>query len=211
MTQAQLDFHNMTPQVTQEQIDLQNQLEIHTADLITKPLSNDSPILFLDTKEITDDPIQDQMEHQNIPEQQNIPTIPTKNKTPSDPDQSPDTPPPTKKKYEIMKDPAFLSSPIYPPIIPTKPQLSTTRDDYLVPILSNHRLYTIDHSKITGYLRNYDPIKQYFCLLPHNDTSRPLIVPQVYLIHFDDFLLPCNIPTQIVKPLTVIKHLVSRR
>ena len=28
MTQAQLDFHNMTPQVTQEQIDLQNQLEI---------------------------------------------------------------------------------------------------------------------------------------------------------------------------------------
>ena len=70
-------------------------------------------------------------------------------------------------------------------------------------------LYTIDHSKITGYLRNYDPVKQYFCLLPHNDTSRPLIVPQEYLIHFDDFLLPCNIPTLIVKPLTVIKHLVS--
>ena len=70
-------------------------------------------------------------------------------------------------------------------------------------------MYTIDHSKKTDYLRNYDPIKQYFCLLPHNDTSRPLIVPQEYLIHFDDFLLPCNIPTQIVKPLTVIKHLVS--
>ena len=70
-------------------------------------------------------------------------------------------------------------------------------------------LYTIDHARITIYLRNYDPIKQYFCLLPYNDTSRPLIVPQDYLIHFDDFLLPCNIPTQIVKPLTVIKHLVS--
>ena len=26
-------------------------------------------------------------------------------------------------------------------------------------------LYTINHSCITGYLRNYDPIKQYFCLL----------------------------------------------
>ena len=52
-------------------------------------------------------------------------------------------------------------------------------------------------------------IKQYFCLLPYNNTSRPLIVPQEYLIHYDDFLLPCNIPTQIVKPLTVIKHLVS--
>ena len=70
-------------------------------------------------------------------------------------------------------------------------------------------LYTIDHSKKPGYLRSYDPIKQYFCLLPHNDTSRPLIVPQEYLIHFDDFLSPCNIPTQIVKPLSVIKHLVS--
>ena len=69
-------------------------------------------------------------------------------------------------------------------------------------------LYTIDQSKIIGYLRNYDPIKQCFCLLPHNITSRPLIVPQEYLIHFDDLLLPCNIPTQIVKPLTVIKHLV---
>ena len=70
-------------------------------------------------------------------------------------------------------------------------------------------MYTLDNSCITGYLRNYDPIKQYFCLLPYYNTSRPLIVPQEYLIHFDDFLLPCNIPTQIVKPLTVIKHLVS--
>ena len=67
MTQAQLDFQNMTSQVTQEQIDLQNQLEMHTADLITKPLSNDSPVLFLDTKETSDDRILDQMEHQNIP------------------------------------------------------------------------------------------------------------------------------------------------
>ena len=66
MTQAQLDFHNMTCQVTQEQIDLQNQLEMHTADLITKPLSNDSPVLFLDTEEKSDDPLTDPMEHQNI-------------------------------------------------------------------------------------------------------------------------------------------------
>ena len=70
-------------------------------------------------------------------------------------------------------------------------------------------LYTLDHSCITGYLRNYNPIKQYFCLLSYKNTSPPLIVPQEYLIHFDAFLLPCNIPTQIVKPLIVIKHLVS--
>ena len=69
--------------------------------------------------------------------------------------------------------------------------------------------YTIDHARITGYLHNYDPIKQYFCLLPYNYKLGALIVPQEYIIHFDDFLLPCNIPTQIDKPLTAIKHLVS--
>ena len=210
-----------------------------------------------------------------------------------------------KKRYEIMKDPIFLSSPIYPPSIPSKISLCTNRDDHLISILStddfvfkaqltslymnptdysfrlydknrdfftsiaskimgpyqywlengvkifslqfnflrpsiydlktdesdpsfltiaqkathhqtytkflqytkpqNHifvnykytspftmtNMYTLDHSCITGYLRNYDPIKQYFCLLPYNITSRPLIVPQEYLIHYDDFLLPC--------------------
>ena len=70
-------------------------------------------------------------------------------------------------------------------------------------------LYTIDHARITGYLRNYDPSEQNFCLFPFIDTSRPLIVLYKYFIHFDDFLLPCNIHTQIVKPSTVIKHLVS--
>ena len=48
-----------------------------------------------------------------------------------------------------------------------------------------------------------------YFLTMYNDTSRPLNEPQEYLIHFGDFLLPCNIPTQIIKPLTVIKHLVS--
>ena len=31
----------------------------------------------------------------------------------------------------------------------------------------------------------------------------------IYDLQFDDFLLPCNIPTTIVKPLTVKKQLVS--
>ena len=50
-------------------------------------------------------------------------------------------------------------------------------------------IYTLDHSCITGYLRNYDPIKQYHCLLPYKNFSRPLIVPQEDLIHFDDFFV----------------------
>ena len=53
MAQAQLDLHNMTSQVTQEQMDLRNQLELHTTDLLTKPLSDDSPVFFLDNKEST--------------------------------------------------------------------------------------------------------------------------------------------------------------
>ena len=65
-------------------------------------------------------------------------------------------------------------------------------------------LYTLNPSCITEYLRNYDTYQTILLF-----ASRPFIVPQEYLIHFDDFLLPCNIPTQIVKPLTVIKHLVS--
>ena len=47
MTQAQLDFHSLTPYITQEHIDLQNQLKTHTTDPITKPLSNDSPVLLI--------------------------------------------------------------------------------------------------------------------------------------------------------------------
>ena len=36
-----------------------------------------------------------------------------------------------------MKNPVFLSSPIYPPFKPSKPLLSTNRDDHLIPILSD--------------------------------------------------------------------------
>ena len=47
-----------------------------------------------------------------------------------------------------MKDPIFLSSPIYPPILPSKLSLSTIRDDHLIPTLSQqiHVQGTIDFS-----------------------------------------------------------------
>ena len=35
-----------------------------------------------------------------------------------------------------MNDPVLLSSPIYPLFISSKPSLSTTRDDHLIPLLS---------------------------------------------------------------------------
>ena len=55
----------------------------------------------------------------------------------NDTDHTHATPPPSKKRYEIMKDPVFLSSPIYPPFISSKPSLSTTRDDHLILLLSH--------------------------------------------------------------------------
>ena len=55
----------------------------------------------------------------------------------NDTDNTHATPPPPKKRYEIMKDPVFPSSPIYPPSIPSKFSLSTNRDDHLIPLLSH--------------------------------------------------------------------------
>ena len=302
----------------QAQVDLQNQLEQATADLTTRPLLNDSPVLYIDTSEPIPTTSLEQME-----QEKNEHDI-SKVSTPlNDIDHTHATPPPPVKLYEIMKDPVFLSSPIYPAFKSTNTFLSTNCDDHLISLCShddftfkaqltslymhptdysvrlydknqdfftsfaskimgpyqywldngvkifslqfnflrpslydlktdesdssflsvsqkathhqtytkilqhtktknyifvNHKytspftmanIYSLDHSCITGDLRNHDPIKQYYCLLRYNNTSRPLFVPQEYLIHFDEFLLPCNVPTQIVKPLTVIKHLVS--
>ena len=270
MTQAQIDLQN--------QIDLQIQLEQATADLTTRPVLNDSPVLYIDTSESTPTNSLEQMEQDKI--ERDTSKVPT---SLDDTDNTHSTPTPPKKRYEIMKNPVFLSSPIYPPSISSKPSLSTTRDDHLIPLFSHDNfifkaqltslymhptdysfrlydqnqdfftsiaskimapyqywldtgvkifslqfnflrpsiydlktdksdpsflsesqkathhqtytkflqhtkpknyifanykytspytmtnMYTLDHSCITGYLRNYDPIKQYFCLLPYNN------------------------------------------
>ena len=61
-------------------------------------------------------------------------TTPTKVNT--SPDTTHEVPPPTMKRFEIMKDPVFLSSPIFLPKIPSQQSLSTTRDDHLITLLS---------------------------------------------------------------------------
>ena len=123
MTQAQSDL--------QKQIDLQNQLEQATADLTTRPLLNDSPVLYIDAPEPTPTTSFEQMEQNKI--EHDTSTVPTPL---NDTDHTNATPPPPKKRYEIMNNPVFLSSPIYPPFISSKPSLSTTRDDHSIPILS---------------------------------------------------------------------------
>ena len=119
--------------MTQAQFDLQKQLEQATADLTTPPLLNDSPVLYIDTSEQTPSNSFEQMEHTKIEHDTSKIHIP-----PDDTDRTHATPPPPpKKRYEIMKDPVFLSSPIYPPVIPSKTSLCTNRDDYLLPLLSH--------------------------------------------------------------------------
>ena len=61
MTQAQIDLQK------QAQIDLQKQLEQATpTDLITRPLSNDSPVLYIETSEQTSPTFLEQMEHTKV-------------------------------------------------------------------------------------------------------------------------------------------------
>ena len=117
--------------MTQAQIDLQTQLEQATpTHLITRPRSNDPPVLYIETSEQTPPTFLEQIEHTKVEHENSKPT-------PSqvDNDHSQTTPPPPKKRYEIMKDPIFLLSPIYPPSIPSKISLCTNRDDHLIPLL----------------------------------------------------------------------------
>ena len=61
MTQAQIDLQK------QAQIDLQKQLEQTTpADLTTRPLLNDSPVLYIETSEQTPPTFLEQMEHKKV-------------------------------------------------------------------------------------------------------------------------------------------------
>ena len=118
--------------MTPAQFDLQKQLEQATADLITRPLLNDSPVLYIDTSEPAPSNFLEQMEHSKL--EHDTSKIPT---PPDDTDRTHATPPPPKERYEIRKDPVFLSSPSYPPFIPSKSSLSINRDDHLIPLLSH--------------------------------------------------------------------------
>ena len=143
--------------MTQAHLDLQ--LEPPSSDLTTQPLFNDSPVLFLETiDQVNAHPSEEieQIEH----------TTPIKIHTP--PDTTHEVPPPPKKRYEIMKDSAFLSSPIFTPKISSQPSLSTTRDDHLIPLLLHYHFtfkaqLTSLYIHPTDYIfRLYDKIQDFF-------------------------------------------------
>ena len=52
--------------MTQAQVDLQNQLEQATSDLTTRPLLNDSPVLYIDTSEPIPTTSLEQMEQEKL-------------------------------------------------------------------------------------------------------------------------------------------------
>ena len=125
--------------MTQAHIDLQSQLDSQNisniSDPSTTPLCN-TPISFLSPIEHTNNLVE-QMDTNNIvykPSDTDIDSPSTKHSEPSA-----STPPPSKKKYNFIKDPIFLTSPIYSPIISPTDSISTQRDDYLIPILSNEQ------------------------------------------------------------------------
>ena len=70
--------------------------------------------------------------------------------------------------------------------------------------------YLIDHTKIKGNLRNYDPLKQSFLFLPNENPKRPIIVPQKYLILNDDSLLQEDKPQYILDPIPPVQPIVSQ-
>ena len=117
--------------MTQAQVDLQIQLEQATADLTTRPLLNDSPVLYIDTSEPIPTTSLEQMEQDKI--EHDTSKVSTRL---NDINHTHATPPPPKKRYEIMKDPVFPSSPIYPPFISTNTSLSTNHD-HLISLLSH--------------------------------------------------------------------------
>ena len=70
--------------------------------------------------------------------------------------------------------------------------------------------YLRDHTKIKGKLRIYEPLKQSFLFFPSDNSKRPTIVPQEYLILNDDSLLQEDIPKSISVLLPPIQPIASQ-
>ena len=80
---------------------------------------------------------------------------------------------------------------------------------YTSPFTSNAE-YLIDHTKLKGKLRNYDPLKRSFLFFPNENPKRPIIVPQEHLILNDDSLLREDIPKGISDILPPIQPIASQ-
>ena len=156
--------------MTPAQIDQQTQLEQTTTDRKTQPLFKDSPVVFVEA-----------MDHEKpatISEQIEHNTVSAKERTPPETNNDifHETLPPPKKKYERMKDPAFLSSLVHPPILPSKLSLSTNRDDNFIPSLL-HDHFTFISQPTSLYMYPLDTFP-----LIKTKTSSTIMPPYQYLL-----------------------------
>ena len=117
MTQVHHDFD------LQSQLDPQNISNM--SDPSTTPLCNSSPIPFLKPIEPTNNPIKQMDTNHTVSKSSDTDTNDVLRHNYKYPEQSASTPPPSKTKYDIMKDSTFLTSPVYPPLISPKDSIST--------------------------------------------------------------------------------------
>ena len=158
--------------MTRAHMDLQSQLDSqknsNISDPSTPPLCNTSPISFLSPIEPTSNQIEQMDTTHTVSKSSDTDDNESSSQNHKPPEQSPSTPPPSKKKYDIMKHPIFLTSPVYPPLISPKDSISTQRDDYVIPILSNKN-FTFKFQLTSLYLhptdytfKLYDKIQDFF-------------------------------------------------
>ena len=136
--------------MTQAHLDLQSQLDSQNISNIsvptTTPLCNTSPIFFLSPIEPTNNQIEQMDTNISKSSDTDNNDMSSQNYKPSE--QSAATPPPSEKKYDILKNPIFLTSPVYPPLISPKDSISTQLDEYLIQFYQTK----ISHSNLNSYL-----------------------------------------------------------
>ena len=111
-----------------------------------------------------------------------------------------------------MKDPIALSLPIYPPFLPSKPSLSTNRDNHLIPLPSHDRF--IFKAQLTSLsmhpthytFRLYDKNQDFF-----TSIASKIMSPYQYLLDNGVKIFFNSIcfahPTTIKKRMNVILHI----
>ena len=83
-----------------------------------------------------------------------------------------------------MKDPTFLTSHVYPPLISVKDSISTQRDDYLIPILSNE-IFTFKSQLTSLYMHPTDYTFKLYDKNQHFFTSvaSKIMTPYHFWLH----------------------------
>ena len=109
----------------------------------------------------------------------------------------------SKTTYDTLKDPTFLTSPVNPPQISPEDSISTQRDDYLIPILSNDT--------------SLPNLNSHHCIYPTVYTFKIHDISQglTKIIKFSHFSLISSDPPfmiwKLMKVILIFFHLLSKQ